>query len=98
MTRVHAAMLPRELERMKNQGKEGGKMETGSKNMENEMMVSESNGISMEGELDLKSCWEFLREEARDGTFNDNYMLNLKEQMRMRRMRETKSEGNCGYC
>ncbi len=86
------------IEKNEKPGKEGGNMETGSINMENEMMVSESNGISMEGELDLKSCWEFLREEVRAGTFNGNYILNLKEQMRMRRLRETESEGNRGYC
>jgi hypothetical protein len=43
----------------------------------------------MEGEFVFtRAVGEFLREEVRNGTFKGNYMLNLKEQMRMRWMRQ----------
>jgi hypothetical protein len=34
-----------------------------------------------------RAVGEFLREEVRNGTFKGNYMLNLKEQLRMRCLR-----------
>jgi hypothetical protein len=44
----------------------------------------------MEGEFVFsRAVGEFLREEVRNGTFKGNYMLNLKEQMRMRWMRQS---------
>ncbi len=36
-----------------------------------------------------RAVGEFLREEVRVGSFRGNYMLNLKEQMRMRCLRES---------
>ncbi len=51
--------------------------------------MCEKNGVSMEGEFVFsRAVGEFLREEVREGTFKGNYVLNLKEQLRMRCMRE----------
>jgi hypothetical protein len=49
----------------------------------------EKNGVSVEGEFVFsRAVGEFLREEVRMGSFRGNYMLNLKEQMKMRCLRE----------
>ncbi len=39
-----------------------------------------------------RAVGEFLREEVREGSFKGNYMLNLKEQLRMRCMRDSEGE------
>jgi hypothetical protein len=89
-TTVFAAKKPRELERMKNNGNVTVQMETDIGECEEDELQSEANGISMEGEFAFgKAVGEFLREEVRAGTFKGNYILNLKDQMRMREMRET---------
>ncbi len=49
----------------------------------------EKNGVSVEGEFVFSQvAGEFLREEVRMGSFRGNYMLNWKEQMKMRCLRE----------
>jgi hypothetical protein len=88
-TKVFAAKKPRELERMKNNGNVTVQMENDKGDCEDDMLQSEANGISMEGEFAFGwAVGEFLREEMRAGTFKGNYILNLKEQMRMRELRE----------
>jgi hypothetical protein len=87
-TTVMAAKRPREVEKMKNNGKLTEQMETDVVEKE-DVLQNETNGISMEGEFGFgKAVGEFLREEVRAGTFKGNYLLNLKEQMRMRELRE----------
>jgi hypothetical protein len=85
-TTVRAASGTGELERMQN--RKGGE---GEKELGESMKRTrcENNGVSMEGEFVFtRAVGEFLREEVRNGTFKGNYMLNLKEQMRMRWMRQ----------
>jgi hypothetical protein len=56
---------------------------------EMEKMMSEKNGGSVEGEFVFsRAVGEFLKEEVRAGSFKGNYMLNLKEQIKMRCRRE----------
>jgi hypothetical protein len=85
-TVVRAACGSGELEKM--QARKGGDGEKdGGESMKRTRC--ERNGVSMEGEFVFtKAVGEFLREEVRNGTFKGNYMLNLKEQMRMRWMRQ----------
>jgi hypothetical protein len=65
----------------------GGGSEQESEEMKKTM--SERNGISVEGEFVFsRAVGEFLK-EVRAGLFKGNYMLNLKEQMKMRYMRES---------
>ncbi len=50
----------------------------------------EKNGVSMEGEFVFsRAVGEFLKEEVRVGAFKGNYVLNLKDQLRMRCTRES---------
>jgi hypothetical protein len=92
-TKVHAARKPRELEKMKNNGKETVQMEMDTRECKDNTLQSEANGISMEGEFAFgRAVREFLREEVRAGNFKGNYILNLKDQMRMREMREMENE------
>jgi hypothetical protein len=68
-------------------------METEIEENWNETMTFESNGISMEHEFAFgKAVGEFLRGEVRAGTISGNYILNLKDQMRMRDLRETEND------
>ncbi len=88
-TRICAADKPRELERMKNNGKLATRMETDTGDCDEDRLQSEANGISLEGEFAFgRAVGEFLREEVRAGTFKGNYILNLKDQLRMRELRE----------
>jgi hypothetical protein len=84
-TVVRAACVTGEIDRMVGGGKgEGGSGEAGKK-----QTTCEKNGISVEGEFVFsKAVGEFLREEVRVGAFKGNYMLNLKDQMRVRCQRE----------
>ncbi len=92
-TRVRAAERPRELEKMKHKGKTTGQMDTDSLEEEVKRLQSEENGISLEGEFAFgKAVGEFLREEVRAGNFKGNYILNLKDQLRMRELREQDGE------
>jgi hypothetical protein len=92
-TKVRAAKKPRELEKMKNKGRSTGQMETDSVEGEVDTLQTEANGISMEGEFAFgRAIGEFLREEVRAGNFKGNYILNLKDQMRMRELREMDGE------
>jgi hypothetical protein len=51
------------------------------------------NGISFEGEFAFtKAVGEFLKEEVREGGYRGNYVLNVKEQLRMRTLREDEDE------
>jgi hypothetical protein len=91
-TRVCAADKPRELERMKNNGKLSTRMETDGGDGDEDRLQCEDNGISLEGEFAFgRAVGEFLKEEVRAGTFKGNYILNLKDQMRLREMREMES-------
>jgi hypothetical protein len=86
-TCVHAAVEPKELERLRSKGRVG-QMETDS--VDENSLCSEKHGISVEGEFAFgKAVGEFLREEVRSGTFKGNYLLNLKEQLRLRSLRES---------
>ncbi len=72
----------------------GGSGETGKglRGEENgaKRTTSEKNGVSMEGEFVFsRAVGEFLKEEVRVGAFKGNYVLNLKDQLRMRCMRES---------
>jgi hypothetical protein len=91
-TRLHAAEGPREIERLKTGA--GDKMETESAGSENvNRNESEVNGISIEGEFAFtKAVGEFLKEEVREGGYKRNYVLNVKEQLRMRTLREDEDE------
>jgi hypothetical protein len=52
--------------------------------------VCEKNGVSIEGEFVFsRAVGEFLKEEVRAGSFKGNYVLNLKEQLRVRCLRES---------
>jgi hypothetical protein len=70
------------------------KMEVESGGSENENRnESEVNGISIEGEFAFtKAVGEFLREEVREGGYKGNYVLNVKEQLKMRTLREDEDE------
>jgi hypothetical protein len=51
----------------------------------NKKTKSEGNGVSLEGEFVFsRAVGDFLRLEVKDGLFRGNYLLNLKEQLRMR--------------
>jgi hypothetical protein len=90
-TRVHAAQAPSELGKMMMAGRKGNKMETDQP--ESEKLRSEENGVSMVCEFVFsKAIGEFLWEEVRAGTFRGNYVLNLKEQLRMREWREGEND------
>ncbi len=55
--------------------------------MQVEKLRSEVNGGSLECEFAFwKAIWEFLREEVREPV--GNYLLNLKDQLRLRKWRE----------
>jgi hypothetical protein len=72
---------------MAEEQREGEQMEMESE--QDESLGNEKNGISVEGEFAFgKAVGEFLREEVRAGTFKENYLLNLKEQLRLRSLRE----------
>jgi hypothetical protein len=87
-TRVNAAVAPMELRKMMMAGRGESGMETD----ESERLRSEENGVSMECEFTFsKAVGEFLREEVRAGTFRGNYVLNLKEQLRVREWRENET-------
>jgi hypothetical protein len=46
--------------------------------------------VSIEGEFVFsRAVGEFLKEEVRAGTFKGNYVLNLKEQLKVRCLRES---------
>ncbi len=50
---------------------------------------TEVNSVSVRGEsVFLKEVGEFLREEVRAVGFKSNYVLNLKDQMRMRSVKD----------
>jgi hypothetical protein len=86
-TMVRAACESNELGRLK-AGKGRLGEEEGDENTKKTRC--ERNGVSMEGEFVFsRAVGEFLREEVRNGTFKGNYMLNLKEQLRMRWMRQS---------
>jgi hypothetical protein len=54
---------------------------------------SEKNGILIESEFAfVKAVREFLREEVWVGGYKGNYVLNVKEQLRMRTLREEEDE------
>ncbi len=86
-TVVRAACVTTELERLRG----GDTSHTRGDVRENAKKTTcEKNGVSMEGEfVFLQAVGEFLREEVRVESFRGNYMLNLKEQMRMRCLRES---------
>ncbi len=64
-------------------------METYSGRMKKEGLGSEVNGVSVKEEFAFaKAVGEFLREEVRVGTFKRNNFLDLKEQRRMKSLRE----------
>jgi hypothetical protein len=90
-TSLHAAEVPREIERLKTRGG-GERMET--ENAERvDRNESEENGISIEGEFAFtKAVGEFLKEEVREGGYKGNYVLNVKEQLKMRTLREDEDE------
>jgi hypothetical protein len=92
-THLHAAEVPREIERLKMTGA-GDRMETESSGSENvNRNESEVNGISIEGKFAFtKAVGEFLKEEVREGGYKGNYVLNVKEQLRMRTLREDEDE------
>jgi hypothetical protein len=86
---VRAACVTKEMVKMMGGdltgGKVGGKGGKGGEEVTN----CEKNGISVEGEFVFsRAVGEFLREEVRAGTFKGNYRMNLREQMRMRSLRE----------
>ncbi len=88
-TVAHPAGLTNEIVRAR-----GGSQETekGLKGDENgaKRTTCEKNGVLLEGEFVFsRAVGEFLREEVRTGTFKGNYVLNLKDQLRMRCMRES---------
>jgi hypothetical protein len=71
---------------------EMAKAKGGSKGDENgvKRTVCEKNGVSIEGEFVFsRAVGEFLKEEVRAGTFKGNYVLNLKEQLKVRCLRES---------
>jgi hypothetical protein len=88
-THLHAAEAPREIERLRTKGTTD-RMEVESGGSENENRNdSEVNGISIEGEFAFtKAVGEFLKEEVREGGYKGNYVLNVKDQLRMRTLRE----------
>jgi hypothetical protein len=92
-THLHAAEVPREIERLKMKGA-CDRMEVESGGSENENRnESEVNGISIEGEFAFtKAVGEFLKEEVREGGYKGNYVLNVKEQLKMRTLREDEDE------
>ncbi len=76
--------MTNEMEKLRRGEKVGKTDESDRKNT-----TCEKNGVSLEGEFVFsRAVGEFLRTEVRDGTFRGNYLLNLKEQLRMRCMRE----------
>jgi hypothetical protein len=81
---VRAANVTYEMEKLRRGEKVGRKDESDGKKT-----TCEKSGVSLEGEFVFsRAVGEFLRTEVRDGTFRGNYLLNLKEQLRMRCMRE----------
>jgi hypothetical protein len=82
---VCAATVSNEMEKlMKGERVGGGEAKDERKTK------SEKNGVSLEGEFVFsKAVGEFLRLEVKGGSFRGNYLLNLKEQLRMRCMRES---------
>jgi hypothetical protein len=89
-TCVHAAVAPKELERLRSKRKGGDQMDT--ENDLDESLGSEKNGILVEGEFAFgKAVGAFLREEVRAGTFKGNYLLHLKKQLRLRSLRENEN-------
>jgi hypothetical protein len=63
------------------------------KKIENDRMDNEKNGASVEDKFTfVKAVGELLREEVWAGSLKGNYLLNLKEQMRMRCLREGDAE------
>jgi hypothetical protein len=81
---VHAATVTNEMEKLMKGETVGRDDENGERKTK-----SEGNGVSLEGEFVFsRAVGEFLRMEVRDGLFRGNYLLNLKEQLRMRCMRE----------
>jgi hypothetical protein len=81
-TVVHPAGMTNEMAKAKG----------GSKGDENgvKRMMCEKNGVSIEGEFVFsRAVGEFLKEEVRAGTFKGNYVLNLKEQLKVRCLRES---------
>jgi hypothetical protein len=71
-------------------GRARGGSGKGAENNGRQRTTCEKNGVSMEGEFVFsRAVGDFLREEVRMGTFKGNYVLNLKEQLRMRCLRES---------
>jgi hypothetical protein len=88
-TVVRAACVTSEIDRMMGERKGGDKGVDGSDEAGGKKMTCEKNGVSVEGEFVFsRAVGKFLREEVQVGAFKGNYMLNLKDQMRMRCQRE----------
>ncbi len=87
---LHPAEGSREIERLK--GKGGERMETDDSGCKGRN-DSEVNGISIESEFAFtKAVGEFLKEEVREGGYKGNYVLNVKEQLRVRTLREDEDD------
>jgi hypothetical protein len=90
-TTLHAAEGSKEIERLKMRAG-GDRMETETVDGE-DRNESEENMISIKSEFAFtKAVGEFLREEVGEGGYKGNYMLNVKEQLRMRTLREEDDE------
>jgi hypothetical protein len=88
-TVVRAACVTNELERLRGGGSSVADKTVGKVREDAKRTTCEKNGVSMEGEFVFsRAVGEFLREEVRVGSFRVNYMLNLKEQIRMMCVRE----------
>ncbi len=86
---MHAGCLPREIERLRNVERVRMRWKHAGERREKGGLGSKVNGVSVEGEIAFaKAVGEFLREEVRVGTFQGNYVLNLKDQKRIKSLRE----------
>lgn len=90
-TQLNAAQKPREIGSL-GMKMSGDRLEVDEEG-QREKMVAEANGISVEREFTfLKAVvGEFLREEVRGGGFMGNYVLNLKDQLRVGSLSEDES-------
>jgi hypothetical protein len=89
-TCLHAAEGSKEIKRLKVRG--GERMETDEEGCDDKN-ESEVNGISIESEFAFtKAVGEFLKIEVREGGYKGNYVLNVKEQLRVRTLREEEED------
>jgi hypothetical protein len=83
---ICAATGTNEMEKLMKGESVGREDENGGKKTK-----SEGNGVSLEGEFVFsRAVGDFLRLDVREGLFRGNYLLNLKEQLRMRCIRENR--------